>query len=168
MEHAQNAIATLVRTNLVVPVGKTGKVSKSNEKAASVLQEASALATISAAVLGSGAIKKLAVMQLQGLHTVEYFTSRESIDGGEWADFLTALVARHGSGTFNPATMRGKNGAVAYVKTTIAALELKGAVDGWTDKLQTKLGIAEEDLANVERLVAAAMAAAAVAAPAAS
>jgi hypothetical protein len=147
------SIATFVASNLLVPTGKNGKVSKQNEKAASVMADASATAILSAAIIGKGAVKKLAIAQLQGLHTVEYFTNRAEIDGGEWADFLQALVARHGVATFNPATMKGKKGVVAYLNTTRTALEVKGASDGWTNSLTSKMATIEEDLFQAERLL---------------
>lgn len=147
------SIATFVSSNLMVPVGKGGKVSKQNEKAASVMQDASATAIISAAIIGKGAVKKLAIAQLQGLHTVEYFTNREEIDGGEWADFLQALVARHGIATFNPSTMKGKRGVVAYLNTTRTAIEVKGASDDWTKALSARMEAVESDLFHAERLL---------------
>lgn len=154
-------IQALVSANLMVPVGKNGKVSKATNRAAAVMQDASAKAIISAAVFGKGTTKKLAVLQLQGLHTVEYFTNRAEIDGGEWADFLQALVARHGERTFNPSTMRGKAGVVSYLRTTRSAIELKGATDDWTDALTKKLAQVEEDLFHAERLMQVAIEAAA-------
>lgn len=156
----QNAIAALVNTNVMLPVGKTGKVSKSVDKVGHVLRDASALATISAAIYGKGTAKKVAVLQLRGLHTVEFFTDRESIDGGEWSDFLMALVARHGEKTFNPQTMRGKAGVVAYLRNTLQDHEVKGASDGWTESRAKKVAQVEQDLANAERLMAVAIEAA--------
>lgn len=157
-------LSNLVNANLLVPVGKNGKVSRSIERVASVMAEASAAAVISAAVYGKGAAKKLAVMQLTGLHTVEHFTGRSAIDGGEWSDFLMALVARHGEKTYNPTTMKGKSGVVSYMRTTVSALELKGACDGWTEALSKKMAAAEEDAAHADRLMFAAVEAAAKAA----
>lgn len=147
------SITTFVAANLMVPVGKGGKVSKQNEKAASVMQNASATAILSAAIIGKGAVKKLAIAQLQGLHTVEYFTNRGEIDGGEWADFLQALVSRHGIATFNPSTMKGKRGVVAYLNTTRTAIEVKGASDDWTKALMSRMAAIEDDLAQAERLL---------------
>lgn len=148
-----SSIQSFVAASLLVPVGKSGKVSKQNEKAASVMAEASATAILSAAIVGKGAVKKLAIAQLQGLHTVEYFTNRDEIDGGEWADFLQALVARHGIATFNPSTMKGKRGVVAYLNTTRTAIEVKGASDDWSKALQARFAQVEEDLAHAERLM---------------
>lgn len=146
-------IQSFVAANLLVPVGKGGKVSKQNEKAASVMAEASATAILSAAIVGKGAVKKLAIAQLQGLHTVEFFTNRDEIDGGEWSDFLQALVARHGIATFNPSTMKGKRGVVAYLSTTRTAIEVKGASDDWSKALAARLASVEEDLHHAERLM---------------
>jgi ribosomal protein L24 len=147
------AITSFVRAALTIPTGKNGKVSKQNEKAASVMCEASATAIISAAINGKGAVKKLAIAQLQGLHSVESFTNRDEIDGGEWADFLQALVARHGIATFNPSTMKGKRGVVAYLNTTRTAIEVKGASDDWTKALSARMEAVEEDLFHAERLL---------------
>lgn len=158
------AITNFVSSNLLVPVGKGGKVSKQNEKAASVMAEASATAILSAALIGKGAVKKLAIAQLQGLHTVESFTNRDEIDGGEWADFLQALVARHGIATFNPSTMKGKRGVVAYLSTTRTAIEVKGASDDWSKALQARMVAIEEDLHHAERLMDVANVKAAIAA----
>jgi hypothetical protein len=162
-----NSLSTLVRSSLVVPVGKSGAVSRNMSKAAEAMIDASALSIVSTAIYGKGTAKKLAVAQLTGLHTVEYFTNRDSIDGGEWADFLMALIARHGEKTFNPASMKGKAGASAYMRTTIQAIELAGACDGWNDKLQERMAQAEQDAANVDRLHEAALVAARLAAEAA-
>lgn len=151
------SITTFVSANLLVPVGKGGKVSKQNEKACAVMRDASATAIISAAILGKGAVKKLALTQLQGLHTVEYFSNREEIDGGEWADYLQALVARHGIATFNPGTMKGKRGVVSYLSTTRTAIEVKGAADDWSKALSARMVSVEEDLFHAERLVEIAM-----------
>lgn len=151
------SITTFVSSNLLVPVGKGGKVSKQNEKACAVMRDASATAIISAAILGKGAVKKLALTQLQGLHTVEYFSNRKEIDGGEWADYLQALVARHGIATFNPSTMKGKRGVVAYLNTTRTAIEVKGAADDWSKALAARMESVESDLFHAERLVEIAM-----------
>ena len=151
------SISSFIAANLLVPVGKGGKVSKQNEKAASVMCEASATAILSAAIIGKGAVKKLAIAQLQGLHTVESFTNRDELDGGEWSDFLQALVARHGIATFNPSTMKGKRGVVSYLSTTRTAIEVKGASDDWTKALTARMVAIEEDLFHAERLVEIAM-----------
>ena len=150
-------LTNLVKSSLVVPVGKSGAVSRSMSKLAEAMVDASALSIISTAVYGKGASKKLAIAQLEGLHTVDKFTARDEIDGGEWADFLMALIARHGEKTFNPATMKGKAGAAAYMRVTLQAIELKGTCDGWTDKLQETMKHAEIDAFHVERLVQVAL-----------
>lgn len=158
MTNETNAITTRNESSIMVFADESGKVAKSMSKAASVLSEASKAAIVSAAIVGKGAVKKLALMNLTNVQTVETFTGQEAIDGGAWSDFLTALTARYGVAQFNSVTMRGKSGAGAYMAAVVKALELKVTL-AETEKAQEtaikKLGAAKDDAAHVTRLFTA-------------
>jgi hypothetical protein len=145
-------------TIVALPSLRTGKVSKGDEKAAVVLQDASKLALISAAINGKGAVRKVALQNLTGVQSVEAFTSLDALDGSQWGDFLAALVARHGVGDFNRQTMRGKSGAGAYMDLVCTSLDVayrKCETVAAQDRVQRKIAQAETDRAHVERLFTA-------------
>lgn len=151
-------LTTRNQTVIAMPSLKTGKVSKGDEKAAQILNDASMLGLVSAAVNGKGAVKKVALQNLAGIQSVESFTGRDALDGSEWGDFLAALVSRHGVGEFNRQTMRGKSGATAYMDLVCRALDVaydKAETIAAQDRIQRKIAQAETDRAHVTRLFTA-------------
>ena len=151
-------LTTQNTTVIALPSVKTGKVAKGDEKAAQILNDASMLALVSAAMNGKGAIRKVARQNLAGVQSVESFTGREALDGGEWGDFLAALVGRHGVTDFNRQTMRGKSGATAYMDLVCRSLGVafdKAETVAAQDRIAKKIAQAETDKAHVMRLFTA-------------
>jgi hypothetical protein len=108
--------------------------------------------------VGKGAVKKLALMNLTNVQTVETFTNAPAIDGGAWSDLLTALTARYGVAQYNSVTMRGKSGAVSYMALVVKALELKrelAETEKTQDAADAKLSEAKDTAAHVTRLFTA-------------
>jgi hypothetical protein len=70
---------------------------------------------------------KAAVINQSGVKTLESMLSSDRVDGGEWSDLLSFLVARFGVAQFSRATMRGKAGCARYLESVALAGKAKYA-----------------------------------------
>ena len=113
---------TAITTNANAPtflpmIGKTGKVSATSEKVALVLNNVNrdgltALARDAKGAIGAQA-RKAVLGSAFGLPQIRVATRLER---DQWGNALSLLVGEHGPQYLNRATMRGRDGTVAYLK----------------------------------------------------
>ena len=112
-----NAIATATATTFLPMIGKTGKVSATSEKVALVLNNVNrdgltALARDAKGAIGAQA-RKAVLGSAFGLPQIRVATRLER---DQWGNALSLLVGEYGPQYLNRATMRGRDGTVAYLK----------------------------------------------------
>ena len=98
-------------------IGKTGKVSATSEKVALVLNNVNREGLTALARDGKGAIgaqaRKAVLGSAFGLPQIRVATRLER---DQWGNALSLLVGEYGPQYLNRATMRGRDGTVAYLK----------------------------------------------------
>ena len=112
-----NAIATATAPTFLPMVGKTGKVSATSEKVALVLNTVNKDGLTALARDGKGAIgaqaRKAVLGSAFGLPQIRVASRLER---DQWGNALSLLVGEYGPQYLNRATMRGRDGTVAYLK----------------------------------------------------
>ena len=104
-------------TRFLPMVGKTGKVSATSEKVALVLNNVNKDGLTALARDGKGAIgaqaRKAVLGSAFGLPQIRVASRLER---DQWGNALSLLVGEYGPQYLNRATMRGRDGTVAYLK----------------------------------------------------
>ena len=153
-------------------VGKTGKVSATSEKVALVLNNVNREGLTALARDGKGAIgaqaRKAVLGSAFGLPQVRVASRLER---DQWGNALSLLVGEYGPQYLNRATMRGRDGTVAYLKAveraalvrfdgaeTVAqqerAMKAVNAIRADLDVMVNLVGVAEAEIMAQRAIVA--------------
>ena len=168
---------TTVSVSSFLPtIGKNGKVSATSEKVALVLNSVDSNGLVALARDAKGAIgaqaRKAVLGSAFGLPQIRVATRLER---DQWGNALSLLVGEHGPQYLNRATMRGRDGTVAYLKAVerAALVRFDGAeTPTQQEKAMKAVNAIRADLDVMVNLVAVAeaeiMAQRAIVAPAAA
>ena len=165
-------------------VGKTGKVSATSEKVALVLNNVNKDGLTALARDGKGAIgtqaRKAVLGSAFGLPQIRVASRLER---DQWGNALSLLVGEYGPQYLNRATMRGRDGTVAYLKAVERAalvrfdgaetpaqqeraMKAVNAIRADLDVMVNLVGVAENEIMAQRAIVAPVAAEPAAAAPA--
>ena len=185
-----NTAITTTTTDNAAPaflpmIGKTGKVSATSEKVALVLNNVNkdgltALARDAKGAIGAQARKAV----LGSAFGLPQMRVAARLERDQWGNALSLLVGEHGPQYLNRATMRGRDGTVAYLKAveraalvrfdaaeTVVqqerALKAVSAIRADIDVMANLVAVAEAEIMAQRSIVAPAVEAPAAEAPAA-
>ena len=178
------AIATATAPAFLPMVGKTGKVSATSEKVALVLNNVNRDGLTALARDGKGAIgaqaRKAVLGSAFGLPQIRVASRLER---DQWGNTLSLLVGEYGPQYLNRATMRGRDGTVAYLQAVERAalvrfdgaetpaqqeraMKAVQAIRADLDVMANLVAVAENEIMAQRSIVAPAVEAPAVEAPA--
>ena len=104
-------------TRFLPMVGKTGKVSATSEKVALVLNNVNRDGLTALARDGKGAIGAQARKAVLGsAFGLPQMRAAARLERDQWGNALSLLVGEYGPQSLNRATMRGRDGTLAYLK----------------------------------------------------
>ena len=148
---------TTASSSFLPMVGKNGKVSATSEKVALVLNNVNREGLTALARDGKGAIgsqaRKAVLGSAFGLPQIRVATRLER---DQWGNALSLLVGEYGPQYLNRATMRGRDGTVAYLQAVERALLVRfdsAETPAQQDRAMTAVNAVRADLGVLVNLV---------------
>ena len=137
-------------------LNKAGKVTKSAEKRAILLNALDSKGLQAMAVNGRGTMQKQAAQALGVDSLQSLLASQTDLTGGQIAALRAFLIGAYGEALFNRETHKGLSGLVEYLNLVIKKYELESAVaETATQQARAlkKLATVRAECAQVERLI---------------
>ena len=163
----QKTVSTIVanenENHSYLPVGgfiaslnKSGKVTATAEKRATLLNALDTKGIQALAVNGRGQMQKSAAQALGVDSLATLLASENPLSGGQIASLRAFIVGTYGESLFNRETHKGLSGLIDYLNLVIKKLELDSAVAETAtaqSRVLKKLATVRAECASVERLV---------------